>query len=254
MDCRTIDFSVRVGNERREKLEKVLGEKVVQRIIAFSLFLLGAKRIQIAALVGWKEPTLRSHVRAMARDGLAALEDRRCGYSSFLPQRPADAIRATVSRRDEVIAVQLGPVEPPLVIGNANKGLQRAMLLSLVNSDLLSASEAAKALGLSVSRVRTLARNLAENDIDVLLDQRRGQQKEFVLTPSLKEEVMLQYSANIMTNRSTSSECLVDDIQRRSGLSVSARTLRYGIAKLGLKRLSADLLGLVDDLKKGSRA
>ncbi len=256
IDCQQLRFSLAVGGERQEKAEAALGMNVVTKILGLALYWLGGKRPQIAEGLGVPENSLRTTVRVVLQDGLAGLEDRRRSHSQGIllpsPQPATEAV--TVVREDDLITIRFGSIGVPLTISAPNRVQSRVVLLSLVNSGLISAEDAAEILGLSSVHVRNLAARLAVGDVEALLDKRRGQQKEYVLTPNVKSQIVLQYTANAVLGRATGSKAVVADIGERCGLAVSDRTCRHCIAKLGLGKIATKLPELVDSVKKGSGA
>ncbi len=254
MDCQQLSFSPTLGAERRGKAEKLLGQSVVTKILAVALFWLGARRPAIAAGLGTPENSLRTTVRVILRDGPGAFEDRRHHHRpcpSPAP-RPAAAEAVTLAREGDVIAVRFGAMEGVLSLPVTNQVQSRVVLLSLVDSGLISAQDTAAMLGLSAVHVRHLSARLAGGDVEALRDQRRGQRQQHVLTAEVKSEIVLQYAANAMTGRSTSSRAVVADIGERCDVALSARTVRHGLAGLGLGKLTTALPELVDRIKKGS--
>jgi len=254
MDCQQLSFSATVGSERRKKAEMLLGQSVVTKILAVALYWLGARRPAIAAGLEMPENSLRTTVRVVLQDGPGAFEDRRHRHRpcpSPAP-RPAAAEAVTLAREGDVIAVRFGTMEGMLSLPATNRVQSRVVLLSLVDSGLISAQDAAAVLELSSVHVRHLSARLAGGDVEALRDQRRGQPQQHVLTPDVKSEIVLQYAANAVTGRSTSSRAVVADIGERCDLALSARTVRHGMAGLGLGRLTTELPELVDRIKKGS--
>jgi hypothetical protein len=254
IDCQKMNFSTTVGNERRKKAEMFLGKNAVTKILGIALYWLGGRRPEIAAELGIPENSLRTTVRVVLRDGPAAFEDRRHSYRqcTFLPPPRPAAEALTLALEDNMIAVRFGTMDAPLTIPAKNRVQSRVVLLSLVNSGLISPGDASEMLGLSTVHVRNLSDRLAGGDVEALRDKRHGQQKQHILTPEVKSEIVLQYSANAVTGRSTSSRAVAADISERCELALSDRTLRYCIAKLGLGKLTKDLPELVDRLKRGS--
>jgi len=254
IDCQQINFSQIVGGERRKKAEMFLGKNAVTKILGIALYWLGARRPEISEELGIPENSLRTTVRVVLRDGPAAFEDRRHSHRqcTFLPPPRPAAEALTLVREGNMIVVRFGVMNSPLTIPATNRVQSRVVLLSLVNSGLISPGDAAEMLGFSSAHVRNLAARLAGGDVEALRDKRRGQQKQHVLTPEVKSEIVLQYSANAVTGRSTSSRAVVADIEERCELALSDRTLRYCIAKLGLGKLTKDLPKLVDSIKRGS--
>jgi len=231
-----------------------LGESVVTKILGIALYWMGGRRPEIAAELGIPENSLRTTVRVVLRDGPAAFEDRRHNHrqSAFLPPPQPASEGLTLAREDNRIAIRFGAMNEALTIPAGNRFQSRVVLLSLVDSGLISPGDAAEVLELSSVHVRHLASRLAEGDVEALLDKRRGQQKQHVLTPEAQSEIVLQCSANAVTGRSTSSRAIAADIGERCELALSDRTLRYCIARLGLGKLRTDLPELVDRIKRGS--
>jgi hypothetical protein len=256
IDCQQLRFSLAAGSERQEKAEAALGKNVVSKILVLALYWLGGRRPQIATGLGVPENSLRTTVRVVLQDGLTALEDRRRSHSQgiLLPLPQPATGTVTVVREGNLIAVRFGAIDAPLTLSALNRVQSRVVLLSLVNSGLISAGDAAEVLGLSSVHVRNLAAHLADGDVEALLDKRRGQQKEYVLTPNVKSQIVLQYTANAVLGRATGSKAVVADIGKRCGLAVSDRTFRHFIAKFGLGTIATKLPELVDSVKKGSGA
>lgn len=254
IDCQQMKFSPIIGGERRKKAEMFLGKNAVTKILALALYWLGGRRPEIAAELGIPENSLRTTVRVVLRDGPAAFEDRRHSHRqyTFLPPPQPAAETLKLAREGDMIVVRFGTIDAPLTIPATNRVQSRVVLLSLMNSGLISTGDAAEMLEISTVYVRNLAARLAAGDVEALRDKRRGQQKQHVLTPEVKSEIVLQYAANAVMGRSTSSRAVVADIGERCELKLSDRTLRYCIAKLGLGKLTKDLPKLVDSIKRGS--
>lgn len=254
IDCQQLSFSPIVGVERRKKAEMFLGKNVVTKILGLALYWLGGRRSEISAELGIPENSLRTTVRVVLRDGPTAFEDRRHSHSqSTFLRPPHPAVEGpTVTREGNNVVVRFGATYAPLTMPATNRVQIRVVLLSLVDSGLISPGDSTEVLGLSSAHVRNLAARLAHGDVDELRDKRRGQQKQLVLTPEVKSEIVLQCSANAVTGRSTSSRAVVADIEERCELTLSDRTLRYCIAELGLRNLTRDLPRLIDRIKRGS--
>ena len=60
---------------------QVFPRKLLMRLLAFALHLLGARRKEVAALVEMPEESVKTLLRLVSLDGFAALRDRRCGAS-----------------------------------------------------------------------------------------------------------------------------------------------------------------------------
>ena len=51
LDCRNLDFSPKLAAERLASAEKVFGKKILRRVIAFALFILGVNRARISGVL-----------------------------------------------------------------------------------------------------------------------------------------------------------------------------------------------------------
>lgn len=193
MDCRELEFDPQKSDERIKRALRVFNPKVFFKILAFALYMFGAKR----KIIGSKTGNLR--------------------------------------------------------IPAAHKIQVRAVLLSLLNSGLLSTDETALVLGISAARCRELARKLACDDIgESLIDKRMGQLQDFRVGPTQKAEIIRQFAARTVSGHSTSSEVLTELIKEQTQTELSPRTVRWHMNKLGLTSIKKLLPELVDALKKSS--
>ena len=182
-------------------------------------------------------------------EGLPALEDRRRKHSSFLPAAPHAALQAELEvGRDEFVVVL--DEERRMVIPLQNKVQCRTVLLTFLQARLLSTEAVAVGLGLSADRVRTLSRELAESDATALIDQRKGLQQEYRVTPEVKAQLIQQFLLNVVTNTGTSSRRLQEDLEKRCQIRLEDRTIRHHIARLGLRDIGRSLRQLLGEVKK----
>ena len=126
----------------------------------------------------------------------------------------------------------------------------KLVLLSLLNAKLVSPQQVSQALGLSHRHIRSLKAKLASEGSMALLDQRRGQQQEYRITPEVKGEIAQQFVVNAVAGRKTSGNRLAEDLKERCALQVAPRTIRRHASKLGLKSIRDSLAALVAAAKK----
>ncbi|MGA1826565.1 MAG: hypothetical protein ACMUIP_18075, partial [bacterium] len=88
MNCEILNFSDKLSQERISRIEALLGKKVVVKILAFALFLLGVDRALISSFLNMPPGSLRSLILAINKRGLAAFEDQRTKSSSFKQPLP----------------------------------------------------------------------------------------------------------------------------------------------------------------------
>lgn len=187
MDCRGIEFSPEKSQERITSALKVFRPGVLNKVLAFSLYLLGAKRRVVADMVGMPEESVKTAVRVALRDGFAALHDRRCSGVESVSEVRKSELQISARQEDGCCVVNFGVQEKELQIPLTRKIEARTILLSLLNADLLSIAEAATALGLSYSHCRELAGKLLSNGVvDALVDKRQGQKQDYLVGPENK--------------------------------------------------------------------
>jgi len=258
MDCRRIEFSPEKSQERITRALKVFPVGVLNKMLAFSVYLLGAKLQSAAKLVEMPEESVKTTIRVALCDGFGALRDRR--YSTIAKQSEACTaeactaeFRISARREDDFYVVDFGVPEKELRIALSHKIEARTVLLSLLNADLLSTREVAAVLDLSWAHCHELAVKLSGDDVvDALVDKRQGQKQDYRVGPEIKAEIIQQFAARIVTGLSTSSDELAKVISAQSETSVSPRTVRWHIEKLGLGTIKKSLPELVNALKKTS--
>ncbi len=250
IDCQNAFFSHELQQQRLTQAKTVLGEKVVRRILCFALYLLGVDRSSIADLIDIPPGTIRSVVRAMLHDGLPALEDRRGASSTFLaPQQRTMKIEVQMEQQGlRVDFDAMGRLEIP----RENTLQSRVVLLTLLGQGLVSTRDVAEALGLSAVHALNLARRLHSDDVPALIDKREGQKQEYRFTAGVKAELIQQFVLDLVAGGRVSGRLLSEHLKQRCKLSLSGRSIRDHIGKLGLSRIKKSLPELLKGLKKNS--
>jgi hypothetical protein len=251
MDCRQVEFSTEKSQERIHKALQVFPRKLLMRILAFALHLLGARRKEVAALVEMPEESVKTLLRLVLRDGFTAVRDRRLSAVSPMASAPPSPPRISARRDHEGWVVEFGVHGQTLSIPATHSVHARTVVLSLFNAGVLSAQQCACVLGVSAAHCRELAHKLTRDDVaQSLLDKREGQRSDYRVGPQQKAEIIQQLAARVITGHSTSSEVLAEQVNERTQAGLSARTVRWHIRNLGLAELRNTLPKLVETLKK----
>jgi hypothetical protein len=248
MDCRSASFSAALQQQRLGQARRILGAKVVDRILCFALYLLGIERSSIAELTGSPAGTVRSVVRAVLHDGVPAFEDRRRRSSTFLPPQP-EGMKIAMERDEQGVGVDLegrGRIQIP----RENTLQARVVLLTLLDSGLVGTREVSEVLGLSTVQTLNLARALEREDIRGLIDKREGQKQEYRFTAEVKAELIQQFVLDIVAEGRTSGRSLSEHLLSRCELHLSERSVRDQLGKLGLSKIKESLPNLLSGLKK----
>jgi len=251
MDCRDIGCSPEKSQERIDRALVVFDATVLDRLLTFGLHLQGVRRTEIASLVKRPEESVKTSIRVLLRDGLAALQDRRCADVGRAGSMPVRSLTVTTRREGECQIVGFGVPGQELRIPAAHKVQLRTVLLSFLNSGLLSIQDTATALGISEAHCRELGSQLAGADVEeALIDKRRGQRQDYRVGPAEKAELIQQFAARAVLGLSTSSQTLVELVNEQAATTVSARTIRWHMKKLGLPAIRETLPALVEAQKK----
>ncbi len=251
MDCRQVAFSPEKSQERIHQALQVFPRRLLMRILAFALHLLGARRKEVAALVDLPPESVKTLLRVMLRDGFPALRDRRWSAPPPVGVAPPSPPQISARRDHEGWIVEFPTPGETLSIPATHPVQARTVVLSLLNAGALSAQQCASALGISAAHCRELAGKLASHDVaQSLLDKREGQRRDYRVGPQQKAEIIQQLTARAVTGHSTSSDVLAEHVNERTQAGLSARTIRWHIRNLGLSNIRNTLPELVEALKK----
>ena len=252
LNCRQFSFSQLYSQKRLIIADKVFGVLVVKRIIGIALYLLGASRKSVAEFIEMPYDTFKSLTERIEKSGTAAFYDRRETPAVSSAPEPVSEFQTKVSVSKNHCIIELGETGRRIEIPLKNIVQLRVVLLSLLHSNIISSEDVSQILNYASSYICRLAGKLYANDVEVLLDHRQGQKTDYVFTPAVKAEIILQVASNAITGKSTSSSVVANDLQVRSGINLSPRSIRMHISKLGLKNIDKQLPILVDTLKKNS--
>jgi len=254
ISCQNTNFNPSLSQERINRATHIFGNAVIKRILCFSLYLLGMTRASIAKLIEMPSESTKTIIKNIHKNGIPAFEDRRFHNSEFLPQVPQkDRSKVIIIVENEKVNICFGKDGQKLRVPQTNKIQFRTLLLTMLNSGLLSTKQASEYLKLSTVQIRSLAKELQEKDICCLLDKRQGQKKDYVFNPEIKAEMIQQYIANLVNKKKTSSQALSEDLKERCDIDLPSRTIRFHIEKLGLSKIKKSLPKLIDGLKKTQR-
>jgi hypothetical protein len=251
MNCENLTFSQKLSEQRTAQAKVLLGDKVIRKLIAYALFLLGATRSTIASFLDIPGGSVRSLILAVNKQGLPALEDQRSKTSSFRPQAPLH-IKPKLEQRETRIRVNFGIGDLLIDIENSNILQKKVVLLTFLQNGLLERNEVAMALNLFEDRTGKLATALKNKDVEAILDQRQGHQKDYLFPPEVKAELIQQFVLDIVTHGKTSGELLAQHLNERCNLVLSSRSILHHVSAMGLTRIKKSLPEYLEELKKKS--
>lgn len=238
------------SQRRIDRAIQTLGERIVQNLLAFALFLLGADRKSIATHLCMPHGTLLSLLTKIGRCGLPALEDRRHKKSIFLPIKKPQVYETTVEVKTNEIIVKIGNEDCTIKLLAKNSLQVKIVLLTLLSNGFLKSSTVAGILNCTTTHCSRLSRQLISADAQSLLDKRVGQKEDYRIGLEEKAELIQHFTAHIVAGRKVSGESLAKVVKERTGTVVSPRTVRNHMQKLGLNNIKKTLPELVATLKK----
>lgn len=253
IDCQNIASSRSLAQERIQRAQQTMGQRVIHRLLCFSLYLLGVNRRVIGQSLDIPTETAKSIIKAIFKNGLSALEDRRCRTSAFLPPSFPQISPITVYTEKDHIIVDYGIKGRQMEIPRQNVLQVRTILLSMLNSNLLSRRQVADIIGLTPSHTATLANRLANEGLSALIDKRQGQKSDYRITTEIKAELVQQFTLDIITRGKTSGETISTELKERCHIDIPARTVRYHLSQMGLPKIKNSLPQLIAALKKTSK-
>lgn len=251
MNFETLKFSQKLSNQRIKQAEKLLGEKVVRKLLIYALFLLGVRRSMIASFLDTPPGSVRSLILAINNRGLAGLEDQRVKTSSFKSPQP-EKIVPTLEMDKSFLKVNFNIGDLFIRIPNSNPIQKKVVLLSMINNGFLDRNEVSNALELSLDRTGKLARELEQKDVNGILDQRKGQRQDYRFTPEIKAQLIQLFIMETVGQHSTSGEQLARKLKERCQLDLSARSILSHLSKLGLPGIKDSLYEQLTAIKKKS--
>ncbi len=251
INCQDLNFSIKLSQQRIAQSKSILGSSVFNRIMCFALYNLGANRSDLSKTLDMPPGTVRSTIRAVCKGGSAAFEDRRKKTKGVVspPLQQIEKISAHIDKQSTIIKIGNFDVK----ISKNNPLQTKVFLLTLLNNSMLINSEVAEILNCSKAQVSNYSKGIRHNDILCLIDKRQGQKKDYVLTESIRTELIQQFVANIVINRSTSSSYISKQVNEACNTDIADRTIRQHISKLGLNKIKHSLPEILKELKKNSK-
>jgi biotin operon repressor len=256
IDCQNLKFSDYYSKQRLSLAYKIIGEKNVKKIIAFTLYLFGAGRKAVTDSVEIPYDTFKSFTERIEQEGLPAFFDRRIKHLPLLETKTTstqEIKNIQVNIQDNYYFFNLESGCNLLKIPINNSMQVKTILLTLLDNNLISRNTVAELLDYSPVHIQRLNQKLKNNDVSLFIDQRQGQQKQHVFSPEIQTELFQQYISHLVTGRNVASRILSEALKQRCNIDLPARTIRYHLEKSGLTKIKRTLPELLESLKKNSK-
>jgi len=252
-NCQDFSFSDKLSRNRIDRALEAFGTIVINRILCFALYLLGVNRQDIGKSIDLPAETVKSIIKALMKDGISALEDRRRQPLSPIPKVCPELLPITLKQEGQLVVVDLGAQGRQIKLDQHDPLQMRIFLLTMLNSGLLTNQQVAEAIGLTSPRTTALAQQLMQNGALSLVDKREGQKQDYRVTAEIKAELIQQFAVDVITGGATSGSSISDQLKERCQIAISARTVRHHLCKLGLPTIKHSLPKLVTSVKKTSK-
>jgi len=246
----TLSFSDKLSSDRIDRAQDTFGEIATRRFLCFSLYLLGLNRQDIGKSIDLPAETVKSIIKSLMLDGISALEDRRRRPFAPIPQVSPELPSITIKQEGQLIVVDLGVQDRQIKLNQHDQLQMRTILLTMLNSGLLTNKQVADAISLTPPHTAALAQQLMQNGAVSLVDKREGQKHDYRVTPEIKAEIIQQFAVDIITGGPTSGVSISDQLKERCQITISERTVRHHLGKLGLPTIKHSLPQLVTTVKK----
>ena len=250
INCQEIFFSKHYSKKRIEIANSIIGEKIVKKIIAFALYLLGASRREVAQLLKLPYDTFKSFTNRIEQEGISVLIDRRLNPKKDLCNKSKAHQKVQAEFKDDFLIINFGLEDKILKIPKRNTIQIKTIVLTLLENNFIDTHNASILLNCSSLYIQRLNRKLHNNDVFILIDKRHGQQQDYIFKSEIKAEIIQQFSVNAAIGKKTSSQTLVEDLKERCNLDLSSRSIRFHIEKLGLSKIKNTLPQLIESFKK----
>ena len=250
IDCQNLVYSTRLAENRMAQALMSFGSGVLQRLLCYSLYLLGVNRKTIGQVLNIPSETAKSIIKTINRDGLAAFEDRRRQFSVFIPQASSQPQPITLREEEGHLLVDFGMSGRVLRLNREDPLQMKTILLTMLNSGLLKKRQVAEAIKVTPSHTASLARRLDEQGAVSVVNQRQGQKQDYRVPRQVKAELIQQFALDVIASGRTSGSAISAELKERCNITIPARTVRHHLARMGLRKIKGSLPQLVSAVKK----
>ena len=248
-----LTLSTTHSENRLNKAYSLLGENLVNKIIGFTLFLLGASRKQVAEKINTPIGTFLSFLTRIDNIGIAAFEDRRSSTSFQVKQAKSQQLTISLKKEKNDFNILFNNDNNMINLPINNSLQSKVVLLTFLKNGLLSLKEVSQALNFSTVHTRQLCTKLHNDDVHSLIDKRKGQLKDHTYTADIKAEIIKKFTVNAITGNSISSQSIANQLNDENNLKLYDLSVRWHIQKLGLHKIAKSLSIDVSNLKKNSK-
>lgn len=238
---------------RIEVAKAALGEQTVNRVLAFSSYLMGAPRKEIAEAFDYSVPGLASMVQRIHQQGT-------CAFSYHQGPRPEDKPRP-IEPKAMVSSPIKGAIESnidanmlnikinnPLelkVAFNPEHTADQIFIVKCQQAGIITIQQAANFLQKTSNQIQTMIRKLKQTGgIEAVQDQRHGQKQAYKFSDEAKSNLFYYFFEDLITHRSISSIRIHNKLSQDLKVGISDRMIRNYLENIGLTAIKPRLIEL----------
>lgn len=248
-----LNFSEIKQQCRIEAAKSALGEQTVNRILAFSNYLMGAPRNQIAEAFNYSVPGLASMVQRIQQHGTAAFsynQGPRTDNKPRLiePQAMASATsKAAIESNIEANILNIkinNPLELKISF-NPEHTADQIFIVKCQQAGIITIQQAADFLQKTSNQIQTMIRKLKQTGgVEAVQDQRHGQQQTYKFSDEAKSNLFYYFFEDLIIHRSISSIRIHNKLSQHLKIAISDRMIRSYLENIGLSAIKPRLIEL----------
>jgi transposase len=230
--------------------EEALGKREVERVLAFSSYLFGFSRQDVAQAFNYTVPGLMSMIQRVFDEGPHAFMQtqgpRPASSPSPVPRESAAPTKSTEAEvRDQIMSLKLNAPMTLEIPFDPTRPADQIFILKCQSAGLLRVQQVADFLNKTPNQIQHMRRKLEDTgSVEAVSDLRQGQQQAYKFTEEAQSELLYHLFEDLVEFRSISSIRIHDKIQKAIKLEVSDRTIRNYLDELGLPRVKERLIDL----------
>jgi transposase len=233
--------------------EEVLGKRTVERLLAFSSYLLGYSRKDIAETFNYTVPGLSSLVQRVHNNGVEAFM-----YSQGPKQQPVlekhnDDLTVSTQPK-EIIASKIIDssitiiIKKPTIVEvpfNSANVSDQIFIMKCQQAGIFTIQQAADILNKTSNQVQNMKRKLKDpGGVAAVIDQRHGQKKFYKFSKAAQSELLYCFIEDLIENRSISSIRIHHKLINKLDIEITDRMIRNHLERLGLLQIKTNLVEL----------
>jgi transposase len=229
--------------------EAALGKRTVERLLAFSSYLFGFSRQDVAKTFNYTVPGLASMIQRVYQHGpesftqVQGQKQKSFQKDIKVESELKNAIETKVIENVMNIKVNL-PTTLAIPFDPSNPSDQ-LFVLKCQQAGIFSIPQASDLLDKTSNQIQNMKRKLTRTGgVEAVLDQRQGQKKTYKFSPEAQSELLYYVVEDLVEHHSISSIRIHEKLTSSLKLEISDRMVRNHLEKLGLSRIKANLIEL----------